>query len=134
MARGDRQAAVKVDGLTEFRKDLKEFDNDLRKQLQVELRGIARKVAAMSASSAPRGETGQLAASYNGKATAGLRATVTNSQFYGRFVEFGHKTRDGGFVEGQYVVGRILEREEDRIVDEVGDAFDRAARQAGWRT
>lgn len=121
---------VQIDGLRDFRRDLKHAPADVTKELQAELKTIAQRVAAEAGSRAPRGVTGKLSASYRGRASQGLRGTVTNTQFYGRFIEFGHNARDGSFVEGRHVVGSVLADREDEIVDDVGDAFERAAGKA----
>ena len=127
------EPTVAVVGLRDFRGDLKHLRPDIQKELQGELKTIAQDVAQKAAASAPR-RTGTMATSYRGAASTGLRAVVRNRQFYSRFIEFGfHPRGSSTMVAGRNVIGRILERDEDRIVDEVGDALERAAEKAGWR-
>lgn len=125
--------AVQADGLKDFRRDLRKFDKEIGKEFQRDLRAISQRVAREAAMLAPRGATGALQAGYRGSAV-GTKGVVRNRVFYSRFIEFGFHPRGGEtFVEGRNIIGRAVERNEDRIVDELGDAVEKAATNAGWR-
>ena len=57
-----RPAAIDIKGMRQFRRDLKQLDNDVDKELRGELKEIARDVAVEAAILAPR-RSGALAAS-----------------------------------------------------------------------
>jgi bacteriophage HK97-gp10 putative tail-component len=125
------QLQVKVEGLREFRRDVRRADREVGLELQRALREVAKDVAAEAGSLAPRA-TGTLAGSYRGTAR-GASAVVRSRLPYARFIEFGFHPRGGEtFVEGTNPIGRAVERQEDRIVDGIGDAVDHAATRLGW--
>lgn len=129
---GQDLGAVRVEGLAELRRDVRRADKEVGKELQRELRDVAKDVASDAASLAPR-STGKLAGSYRGTAR-GTKGIVRNVQFYARFIEFGFHPRGGDtFVQGTNPVGQALERNEDAIVEGVGDAVEKAATNLGWR-
>ncbi len=120
--------AVRVDDLAEFRRDLRRADNAVAKEFQADLRSIAQQVTAGAAVLAP----GRVAESYRGTAR-GARGVVRSGFLPSRFLEFGFHPRGGEtFVEGRNFVGRALEAQEDRIVDALGDAVERASTRVGW--
>lgn len=122
---------VHVEGLQAFRRDVRRMDKEVGKELQRDLREIAQKVAQEAAGNAPRG-TGTLAGSYRGTAR-GTKGIVRSSVFYSRFIEFGFHPRGGEtFVEGRNPIGAAVESQESQIVEELGDAIDRAASRLGW--
>lgn len=122
---------VEVKGLQQFRRDVRRMDKEVGKELQRDLRAIASGVAREAGALAPR-QTGTLAASYRGSAR-GTRGIVRSPLVYARFIEYGFHPRGGDtFVEGTNPIGRALERREDAIVEQLGDAIDRAASRLGW--
>ncbi len=123
---------VHVQGLQQFRRDVRRMDKEVGKELQRDLRQIAQKVAQEASGNAQR-RTGTLAGSYRGTArgTAGI---VRSPLVYARFIEFGFHPRGGEtFVEGRNPIGAAIESQENQIVDELGDAIERAAGRLGWR-
>jgi hypothetical protein len=123
--------AVYVQDLGKFRSALKRADKTIAKELQSELRDVSRKVAAEASALAPR-RTGKMADAYRGVAV-GNKGLVRNPVFYSRFIEFGFHPRGGSTeVPGQNPIGRAIEHQEDRIVDGVGDAVEKAAVRMGW--
>ena len=126
------RGAVQVEGLREFRRDVRRMDGEVGKELQRSLRSTAQSVARQAAAQAPR-VTGTLATGYRGTAR-GTRGIVRNSVLYSRFIEVGfHPAGSRTFVQGRNVIGGALEARQDQIVEELGDAVDRAARRLGWR-
>lgn len=123
--------AVRVENLNKFRRDLRNLSPEIEKALRDDMKDVAVKVAAEAAVLAPR-RTGTLAAGYRGGATS-AKAVVRNPVFYARFIEFGFHPGGGSqFVEGVNPIGRAITNQEDRIVDSVGDAIERAAVAVGW--
>jgi hypothetical protein len=123
--------AVEAKGLNKFRSDLRRADKAVAKELQAELKGIAATVAAEAGGAAPS-RSGTMAAAYRGVAV-GSKAVVRNRILYSRFIEFGFHPGGGStFVPGRNLIGQAIERQEDRIVDELGDAIERAATKVGW--
>src|SRR3954465_1154146 len=78
---------VKVDGLRDFRRDLKRTDTEAAKALQKELRQAVGKVAIEAAATAPR-KTGTLARSYR-PFTRGNVAGVRSNLPYAPVIEYG---------------------------------------------
>lgn len=122
---------VKAEGLAQFRRDVRRADKEIGKEFQKDLRAIAQDVAREASSLAPR-RHGALAGSYRGSAR-GATAYVRSPLIYARFLEFGFHPRGGDtFVEGRNFVGRAMERREGEIVDQLGEAVERAATNLGW--
>lgn len=120
---------VQANDLAKFRREVRRHDREIGLQFQRDLRGVAQRVAAEAAGLA----TGRVAQGYRGTAR-GTRGIVRNTFLPARFLEFGFHPGGGDtFVEGRNYVGRVLERREDMIVDELGDAVERAAQRMGWR-
>lgn len=122
---------IQATDLNRFRREVRAADKTVAKELQAELRQVAKDVATEAASLAPR-QTGTMAAAYRGTAV-GAKAVVRNRVFYSRFIEFGFKP--GGrdtVVPGQNPIGRAIEQQEDKIVDGLGDAIENASRKLGW--
>ena len=87
-------AAIDIKGMRQFRRDLKQLDNEVDKRLRGELREIAADVAAEAAVLAPR-RTGALAASYKPFVTqrgAGVRSRLP----YAPVIEYGGTIRPQG--------------------------------------
>jgi hypothetical protein len=123
---------IRVQNLNQFRRDVKRADRTVAKELQAELGEVAKDVAREATSIAPRGQTGALAGGYRGVALGG-KGVVRNRVFYSRFIEFGFRPGGGSrFVEGQHPIGRAIERREDQIVEDLGDAIENAALKLGW--
>lgn len=123
--------AVSVQGLAEFRRDLRRAAPVVAKELQADLRKVAQGVALEASLLAPQ-RTGTMAAAYRG-AAVGAKGLVRNPVFYSRFIEFGfHPGGKQTFVPGQNPIGQAIEHQEDRIVEGIGDAIEKAATQVGW--
>jgi hypothetical protein len=126
------RVTVQAEGLRDFRRDVRRADKEVGKEFQRELREVSTKVAREAGTNVTR-TTGTLAGSYRGTAR-GTQGIVRSPVFYARFIEFGFHPRGGDtFVEGTNPIGRAVERQEDAIVDALGDAVDRAVTALGWR-
>jgi hypothetical protein len=125
--------AVRVEGLREFRRDLKKLEPAAAKELQVDLRKAAARVAVAAASSAPRA-SGAYARSIRPYVTA--RGVSVGSRLpQAGVLHFGWTNRPRGVpitFPARPVISQALDRQTDRLVEDLGDAVDRAARRAGW--
>jgi hypothetical protein len=132
MARQDFQ--VSTDGLRDFRRDLRRLEPEVDKELRKELRQAVAIVAARAASLAPR-QSGTLARSYRPFVTqrsAGIRSSLP----YAPVVEYGGEISPRGTpirFARRLPVTTAAEQYADRLVDEFGDAVERAADRTGWR-
>lgn len=125
---------VHVEGLREFRRDLKRLQPEVAKELRKDIKTAAQKVAADAASHAPR-RTGAYARSIKPYVTA-KGASVGSRLPYAGVVHWGGTIRPRGVpikFEPHPVISDALDRRTNEIVDDLGDAVDRAARKAGWR-
>lgn len=134
MARGEIDATVRIEGLGAFRRDIKRLNPVAERELRDDLAAVAGRVAA-AADSRVNHRGAQPSWSYRGTAT-GLRASVRSTGrkgFVARFYEFGfHPGGSGTFVAGRHPVGSVLEQREEQIVEQLGDAIERAALKTGW--
>lgn len=124
---------VRVDGLREFRRDLKRVDNEADKELRKSIRTAALKVAAEAAASAPR-RSGALAKSIR-PYVSGARASIGSTLPYAGVVHWGGTIQPRGvdirFPRTEFIT-KAVERHTDQIVDDIGDGIERAALRAGW--
>jgi hypothetical protein len=124
---------VRVDGLRDFRRDLKRLDKDLPKELNKEIKEVVGKVAVDAALSAPR-DSGALARSYR-PFTRGNIAGVRSPLPYAGVIEYGGTISPKGTpitIRKYEPVTRAVERQRDHLVEEIGDAIERASHRAGW--
>lgn len=128
--RGTIEATVEIEGLKALDRDLKRLHPEVQKELKTGMKGIASKIAREATTRAHARSF-----VYRGAGT-GTKASVRSAGpkgYVARFLEFGfHPRGSSTFVEGRNIVGSIIEREEQEIIDAVGDLVDQAARQAGW--
>jgi hypothetical protein len=128
------KAAVDARGVREFRRELKRFDPELEKELKGEFRDAAARAAA-EAGGLVNSRSGALARSYRPFVTA--RATgIRSSLPYAGVYEYGGTITPRGvpilFARSEPVT-RAVERKADAVLQEAGNAVERAARKAGWR-
>jgi hypothetical protein len=133
MARGD--VTVNTAGLREFRRDLRRLEPELDKELRKELRTAVAIIAARAASIAPR-QSGALARSYRPFVTA-RSAGIRSALPYAPVIEYGGTISPRGaeirFAQ-RLPVTTAVERYADKLVDDFGDAVERAADHTGWRS
>jgi hypothetical protein len=123
MARGD--VTVNTAGLREFRRDLRRLEPELDKELRKELRTAVAIIAARAASIAPR--------PFVTARSAGIRSALP----YAPVIEYGGTISPRGaeirFAQ-RLPVTTAVERYADKLVDDFGDAVERAADHTGWRS
>lgn len=125
---------VNVHGLAELRRDLRAQDRETLKEVQGALKRGAELTAREAASLAPN-RTGQLAAGYR-PFTRGNIAGVRNRVPYAGVIEYGGTISPKGTrieIRRYEPVTRAVERQRDRIVQEIGDGIQAAADRTGWR-
>lgn len=124
---------VSVEGLTQFRRDLKRLDRELDRDLRLEIRKAAATVAAEAAAAAPR-QSGALAKSIR-PYVAGANVSVGSTLPYAGVVHFGGTIQPRGtpitFKPTEFI-SHAVDRSTDRLVDEIGDAIETSALRAGW--
>lgn len=128
-----RDAAVHVDGLREFRRDLKRVSPEVAKELAGDIKKVAESVAAEARSKAPR-RTGAYAASIRPYAAKG-GASVGSRLPQAGVLHWGGTIRPRGVditFPRRPVVLEAAERQADQIVDRMRDAIEQAAKRAGW--
>lgn len=146
----ERNAAVKAargiridtTNLRAFRRDLRDADKKIDRELVKEFRDIGRRVASEGSRLAPH-RSGALAGSIRPSVAlrgvaVGSRKPYANVRHWGGTTGRGHKPGvpwSGSVrVQPSLFLSRAVEHQEDRIVDDVGDAIERAAtRHMGWR-
>jgi len=126
-----KDIGVGVDDLKRFRREIRGADKAIDKELQADFKDVAEDVAREASFLVTR-KSGKAAAAYRGTAN-GSKALVRNRVFYSRFIEFDFHPGGGStVVPGQAPIGRAVERQENAIVDSVGDAIEAAAQKLGW--
>lgn len=124
---------IQADGLREFRRDLRKLDMETDVALRKELREAAGTIAHEASLLAPR-RTGALAASYR-PFTSLKGAGVRSKLPYAGVHEYGGVISPRGTdirIRRSLPVTRAVIREQDAIVESLGDAIERAADRAGW--
>jgi phage gpG-like protein len=124
---------VHVEGLRDFRRDLKKTDAEAAKALQKELKEAVGRVSIEAAATAPR-KSGALARSYR-PFTRGNIAGVRSPLPYAGVIEYGGSISPKGTpitIRKFEPITRAVERRKDAIVEDIGDAIESAAKRAGW--
>jgi hypothetical protein len=129
-----RDAGVRVEGLREFRRELKRVSPAVDRELARELKRGGQAIADDASARAPR-RTGKYASSIRVYAARGGVAVGSRLPQAG-VLHWGGTIRPRGVpitFRARPVVLEAAERHMGRIVDDVGDAVETAARRAGWR-
>jgi hypothetical protein len=130
-----RRFDIDTAGLRDFRRDLKRLSPELDKQLRGQLRRAVVRVVTRARTNAPK-VSGDLARSYRPFVTqraAGIRSRLP----YAPIIEYGGTIAPRGesfTIDEQLPVTRAVLGEKERVVEDFGDAVDRAARTAGWKS
>jgi hypothetical protein len=130
----DRNVGVRVDGLREFRRDLKRVSPEVNAGLRDELKRIGETVAAEARGAAVK-RTGQYAASIRPYA-AGAGVAVGSRLPQANVLHWGGTIRPRGALitfRSRPVISEAVEHQAGRIVDRMGDVIEQAARSAGWK-
>lgn len=126
-----RSSDVRIEGLREFRRDLKRVSQEANKQLAGEIKTATENVAAEARGHAVH-RTGGYAASIRAYSGGAVGSRLPQAGV----LHWGGTIRPRGVAitfRRRPVVTDALERQTDRIVDAMGDAIERAARRAGWK-
>jgi phage gpG-like protein len=135
-----RGLGIDTQGLRELRRDLKRLEPEVAKELRVSIREAVKPVHAEGRSNAPR-LSGALAASLRigvtmKGASISSRLPYAGVQHWGGSTGKGHKPRSpwsgSVIVEPSLFLSKALEAHEERLVDEIGDAVEAAAKKVGW--
>ena len=124
---------VRVEGLREFRRDLKKLEPEVAKELRRDIKDVAGRVASEAAARAPK-RTGAYARSIRPYVTA-RGASVGSRLPQAGVLHWGGTIRPRGVditFRPRPVVSEALDRQANRIVEDLGDAVEKAARRAGW--
>lgn len=127
-------AAIRIEGLADLQRDLKGLQKaDESREVRKALKEGAKVVATASRPLAAR-KTGKLAASFRPGAS-GNKAFVRSRLPYAAVHEFGGTIKPKGapvVIKATPAATRALEKNEERIVDKIGDALDELATRHGW--
>ena len=126
-------AEVRVDGLREFRRDLKRLEPQADKELRLSIRDAARKIAAEAALAAPR-RSGALAKSIR-PYVSGARASIGSTLPYAGVIHYGGTIEPNGVpikLPRTEFISKAVERGADELVDDIGDGIEKAALRVGW--
>lgn len=124
---------VIVQGLREFRRDLKRLEPETAKLLRDDIKAIAVRVAVEAQAHAVR-RTGRYARSIRPSVT--LRGASVGSKLpQAGVLHFGGTIRPRGVpivFPARPVISEAVDRNTDRLIHELGDAVEQAALKAGW--
>lgn len=127
------EPGIETRGLREFRRDLKRINPLIEKELRQAIRTAALRVRSRVVTTAPR-LTGELAGSFR------VSVTTRGASIYSRLpqapvLEFGGTIEPRGvpitFPRTEFV-GRAVDTEADRLVEDISDGINHAAHRAGW--
>jgi hypothetical protein len=125
---------VKVEGLREFRRDLKRLDAGANKALSAELRETGGQALVTARSLAPR-VTGKLADSLRLSVTQ-KAVTIYSTLPQAPVIHYGGTISPRGvpisFPRTEFIT-RAVEQHGDELLENVGRDIDRAASSAGWK-
>lgn len=125
--------AIKIEGLAEFRRDLRKLDREADKELRGNIRAGAEKVLREAQADAPR-RSGALARSLKISVTA-KRASIYSNLPYAPVVHWGGTIKPRGveirFKRTEFISG-AAERGADRLAEDIAQGVERAALRAGW--
>jgi phage gpG-like protein len=128
-----RDVDIRVDGLREFRRDLKRLDNEADKELQRGIRDGAQKVLTAARAAVPR-QSGALARSLKISVTA-RKASIYSNLPYAPVVHWGGEIKPRGvpirFPRTEFA-SKAAEQGADQLVEDIADGVERAARRTGW--
>jgi phage gpG-like protein len=125
---------VRVEGLGDLRRGLRQIDRGALKEVQQTTKRAAGLVAAEARTRAPR-RSGALAASIKAT-TSGNRGIVRSRLPYAAVMEFGGVIRPRGVpirIKRSEMVYGALERKQDDVLAELARGLDGVVRRAGFR-
>jgi phage gpG-like protein len=140
LVKESRSVSLVVTNLTDTQKVLRRVNAGLAKELRRDIRQAAKPVLEQARQFAPH-DSGRLARSLRISATTygvgiGSRLPYSNVAHWGGSTGRGHQVGrpwSGSVkVKPALFISRALERREDEVLAEIGDAIDRAFVRAGW--
>jgi phage gpG-like protein len=124
---------VPVEGLREFHRDLKRLEPEAAKLFRADLRAIGVRVAGEARSQAVQ-RTGAYARSIRPRVT--VRGVSVGSRLpQAGVLHFGGTIRPRGvpiLFPARPVISEAVDRNTDRLVNDLGDAVEQAALRTGW--
>lgn len=107
---------IDLSDFKEFQQRVSELDkSEVDEFCETEAKNIAEKLLELATAATPV-DTGFLRRGWTIEAGSSSNSVkVVNGVFYAPYVEFGHRTRSGTFVEGRH----FLEKSETQISDEI---------------
>lgn len=125
---------VRIEGLRELQRSFKRLQPEVEKELRKDIKAAAGKVAVAAQAGAVR-RTGAYARSIRPYVTA--RGVSVGSRLpQAGVLHWGGTIRPRGVpitFRARPVVSEALDRQTDRLVEDLGDAVEKAARATGWR-
>lgn len=126
--------AIRVEGLREFRRDLRRLHPEVDRELRAELRQVGENVAREASAHAVR-RTGRYAASMRAYAT-GATVSVGSRLPQAGVLHWGGTIRPRGVpieFPRRPIIEDAAQRQMDMIAEELGHAVEKAAFRVGWR-
>lgn len=127
------QDAVRIDGLRDLQRDLRAIAPEARREVTKALKSGAEVIARATGPLAAR-KTGKLAASFQPGASM-MQGYVRSRLPYAGVLEYGGVIRPKGApveIQAHPAATLALQRNEEKIVDSIGDALERVASRRGW--
>jgi hypothetical protein len=124
---------LKVDGLKDFRRDLKRLGPEVDKDLRREIRDASTRVLQEARAVAPV-RTGTLARSLKVSVTQ-RGASIYSDLPYAPIVHWGGTISPRGVpitFERTEFISRPAERQADSLAEDIAEGVERAARRVGW--
>lgn len=126
-------SAVRVDGLRDLQRDLKVMQPDVRREVTRALKEGA-VVVARAAGPLTARKSGKMAGEWRAGATQ-MKAYVRNRHPGAGVQEYGGTIKPKGtpmVIKPHPAATLALERNQEKIVDHIGDAIERVASTHGW--
>lgn len=125
--------AVRIEGYSQFRRDLRAIDRDLDKDLRASLKKAVEREVLPAAKALTPVRTGKLRESLKARASGNRvavdsRLPYANVQHWGGNVGRGKATH----VRGTLFASRAVDARQEKIVDVVGDGIEDLARRHGF--
>lgn len=125
-------ADIRIEGLRELNKALREVDEALPKEMRSNLKAVADRVASKAAGRVPR-RSGKLASSIRGLASqksASIAEGTARVPYAGSF-EFGGWPKGRPYLKEGRVLFPTAQESEDEVVEAVTEAIEGLIRKAG---
>jgi phage gpG-like protein len=129
-----QDSAVRIEGLREFRRDLRALERDAPKALNVAFKEAAQPMVSRAQQLTPR-RTGRLASSIRAT-TRGDRLFIGSRLPYASLLHWGGVIRPKGapitFRRTEFITRAVADKQ-DELIDRLGDAIEDSARRHDWQ-